>query len=348
MPTKNNVKSQVKVVMMTLENRLIRYKDLNPCTNAFIDTRSPGSDRKENFTLIGPGVAENPDQHIHISIPHGFNVGGARQPSGCLNSQHSHLTEEVFIVHQGTWSFLSGVNGDDGKIVLTKGDIISLPTDIFRGFENVGDDMGYLHAVLGSDDPGRVTWAPQVFDLAKQYGLILLEDGSLVDTTLGEKIPDDKKPMPITSAEQIAEHRIVSSDEMEGIVQRSEHFTWQKNKGLAQFDGVEEAALVGAENPAEDVPASKLNWSHDFVIRGLKLAKGAKVSDHKRFEEEVIFVHQGAFNITVDGETLELGKGDTFTTPIEAVRRFEQQGDEECILYITRRHDQPKAPVFVS
>ena len=51
---------------MNLRNRLVRYDELAPCLTAFIDTRSPGSDRKENFTIIGPGVAENPEQHVHI------------------------------------------------------------------------------------------------------------------------------------------------------------------------------------------------------------------------------------------------------------------------------------------
>jgi len=332
---------------MTLENRLIKYADLKPCTNAFIDTRSPGSDKKENFTLIGPGVAENPEQHVHISIPHGFNIGGARQPAGCLNSQHSHLTEEVFVIHKGTWAFLSGVNADDGKIILNEGDIISIPVDIFRGFENVGDDMGYLHAVLGGDDPGRVLWAPQVFDLAKEYGLVLLEDGSLVDTTLGDTVPEGKKPMLVTSAQKIAEHRVVNSEAMESIVQRTESFDWAKNNCLAQFEGVEEVALVGPESLAEDLPASKLNWSHNFVVRALKMSDGAKVNDHIRYEEEVIFVHQGEVDIIVDGETLSLAKGDTFTTPIKATRSYTQQGSDDCILYITRRHDQPKAPKFV-
>lgn len=332
---------------MTLANRLIRYSDLKPCTNAFIDTRSPGSDKKENFTLIGPGVAENPDQHIHISIPHGFNIGGARQPAGCLNSQHSHLTEEVFVIHQGTWSFISGVNADDGKIILNEGDIISIPTDIFRGFENVGDDIGYLHAVLGGDDPGRVLWAPQVFELAKKYGLVLLEDGSLIDTTLGETVPEDKKPMPVTSAEQISAHRVVRDADMESIVQRFDTFSWAKNSVLAQFDGVEEVALVGPENQSEDLPKAKLDWNHDFVVRGLKLAQGAEIPEHIRYEEEVIFVQQGQFEIKADGETLLLGKGDTFTTPIKLARSFKQQGEEECILYITRRHNNPKAPTFI-
>ena len=332
---------------MKLADRLIRYDDLKPCTNAFIDTRSPGSDKKENFTLIGPGVAENPDQHIHISIPHGFNIGGARQPAGCLNSQHSHLTEEVFIIHNGTWAFMSGVNADDGKIILTEGDIISIPTDIFRGFENVGNDTAYLYAVLGSDDPGRVLWAPQVFDLAKKYGLVLLEDGSLVDTTLGEEVPADKKPMPVTSNAQIQEHRIVGSEAMESIVQRRDTFEWAKNSCLAQFDGVEEVPLAGPENRVEDLPASKLNWNHGFVIRGLKLQANAVIPQHVRFEEEVIFVHQGEVDITIDGETLSLGKGDTFTTPIGSIRTFAQKGDVECILYVTRRNNQPSAPKFV-
>ena len=58
--------------------RLVRYGELVPCRTAFIDTRTPGSEEKENFTIIGPGVAENPDQHVHIREPHGFNIGAAR------------------------------------------------------------------------------------------------------------------------------------------------------------------------------------------------------------------------------------------------------------------------------
>ncbi len=89
----------------TLEVRIVRYRDLVPCRNAFIDTRTPGSDQKENFTIIGPGVAENPQQHVHITEAHGFNIGGARQPPGCVNSQHSHDTAEVFVVHSGALAF---------------------------------------------------------------------------------------------------------------------------------------------------------------------------------------------------------------------------------------------------
>ena len=303
---------------MTIENRAVRYQDLKPCTNAFIDTRSPGSDKKENFTVIGPGVAENPDQHVHISIPHGFNIGGARQPAGCLNSQHSHLTEEVFVVHTGKWDFISGVNADDGRISLDGGDIISIPMDVFRGFECLegiteGDreNLGYLHAVLGGDDPGRVLWAPAVFEMAKEFGLVLLEDGSLVDTTLGETIPEGKQAMPVTSQSQIDEHRVVSSEALESIVIRTKDFAWGKDSVLAQYEGVEEVSLVGGDSPEEGINASKLGWKHGFVVRGLRCQAGATIPAHTRAEEEVIFVHQVRSKSPLTAKALNLAKAIT-------------------------------------
>ncbi|OUS72302.1 cupin [Pseudoalteromonas sp. A601] len=332
--------------MSLFAERLVRYNDLIPCKNAFIDTRSPGSDQKENFTIIGPGVAENPNQHVHISIPHGFNIGGARQPAGCLNSQHSHLTEEIFVVHTGTWAFYTGVEGKDAKVILNAGDIISIPLDIFRGFENVGDDIGYLYAVLGSDDPGRVLWAPQVFDMAKEFGLILLENGSLVDTTLNEEIPDGVKPMAVTSKEQIAQHRVITNEELAETVVRATNFNWQQRSYLSQFKGVYEAPLVGNLN-ADTLIQTQLNWPHGFNISALKLQPNAEIAQHIRFEEEVIFVHQGCLTIDLGEEVLKLNEGDTFSVPIEHSRAFSNQTDGDCIVYVTRRNDSPIPPNFI-
>lgn len=332
---------------MNLNDRHVKYDELIPCKNAFIDTRSPGSDRKENFTIIGPGVSENPDQHIHVSIPHGFNIGGARQPNGCLNSQHSHLTEEVFIVHSGTWAFRSGVDGLDGEVIINAGDVISLPTDIFRGFENVGNGDAFLFAVLGGDDPGRVLWAPSVFELAKKYGLVLLENGALVDTNLGQTAPQDVMPMPATNQQQIDQHRIVSSADMQDVIIRTEDFDWCENTALSNFRGVKEAPLIGGPCPDEGLSASKLNWSHNFVIRALQLAPDAKIPLHKRMEEEVIFVQSGKLTIEVNGETIVLNQADTFTTPINAFRQFYNQTESPAVVYITRRTNTPAAPIFL-
>ena len=151
-----------------IQDRLVRFGELVPCKTAFIDAHTPGSNLKENFTIIGAGVSENPDQHVHINIPHGFNIGAAGQPPQCNNSLHSHRTAEVFFVLFGKWRFFWGINGDAGEVILEKGDIFNIPTGIFRGFENIGETYGMLMAVLGGNDAGGgVIWAPKVLNDAK-------------------------------------------------------------------------------------------------------------------------------------------------------------------------------------
>ena len=252
----------------------------------------------------------------------------------------------MFVVHSGTWAFRSGVDAKDGEIILNPGDVISLPTDIFRGFENIGQNTGFLYAILGEDDPGRVLWAPQVFDLAADHGLILMEDGSLIDTLANETPPQGVSPMPRTTREQVEEHRVADFSILRSICIRTRAFNWLTNTALSKFDGVEEAILLGPANESETVPDGQLGWSHGFVLRALKLAPQAIVPRHIRKEEEVIFVHKGKLVIEVDEEILELHEGDTFTTPIGSKRSFSNPGSKDCSIYITRRTDHPHTPEF--
>lgn len=327
-----------------MAERLVRYADLRPCLNAFVDTYTPGSEKKENFTIIGPGVSENADQHVHIAEAHGFNIGGARQPPGCLNSQHSHETEEVFIVHSGQWAFRWGVTSEQGETVLGPGDCISIPVNIFRGFENVGDDIGYLFAVLGQDDPGHVTWAPDVFEKAEDYGLVLLESGQLVDTTKGEAVPEGGKPMIPTSAEQVASHRSMSLAEMLACVCFETDQCVNSGSSLASGDsGVVESPIIGAGNDAEGIAAGKMAWPHGFNVRRLDFDIDGVIALHARQEEEVVYLHHGqlAF-IWADGEMI-LGAGDVLTVPIGLVHSFKNCGDDKVLAYVVRGSNQPAA-----
>ena len=181
----------------------VRFAELVPCRTAFIDTHNPGTEGKENFTIIGGGVSENLDQYVHIEETPGFNIGGAGQPAGCINSLHSHRTAEVFIIHTGSWRFFWGVEGDDGDVVLNPGDLISLPTHMFRGFENVTptsatneNGYGFMFSVLGGDDSGNgVVWAPEVLEQARSNGLTLIDSGQLINTRNGETIPEGLLPV---------------------------------------------------------------------------------------------------------------------------------------------------------
>jgi quercetin dioxygenase-like cupin family protein len=283
-----------------LTERLVRYDDLVPCYNAFIDCRTPGSEAKENFTIIGPGVSENPDQHVHITEPHSYNIGGARQPPGCVNSQHSHDTAEVFVVHSGHWRFDLGEQGEDAQVDLHPGDVISIPTRVFRGFtatERAEDgSAGFLWAILGQDNPGRVTWAPQVFDMAKDYGLVLLENGSLVDTAAGEAVPADVPPMAPTSRATADALTKMDRAQAEAIV-------WRQ----ADTNGTSVIPIIGEEGP--------LNWDHGFQLDRIDIAPGDTIDWDGADGKDVLFIHRGSVDIECEDGVVILHEGDTISLP---------------------------------
>jgi quercetin dioxygenase-like cupin family protein len=332
-----------------MESRLVRYKELVPCTTAFIDARTPGSEKKENFTIIGPGVSENPDQHIHVPISHGFNIGGARQPKGTINSQHSHVSEEVFLVHSGKWAFRSGVNGTDGEVVLEAGDVISLPINVFRGFECLSDGDSFLFAILGGDDPGHVTWAPQVFEQAKHHGLVLTESGLLVDTSAGEMVPEGEiECVPISDA-QVESFDRVDSEGLEKFVIR--HGDEEGASSLSILTeravGAKETALLGEECLNEKIGPGPIATKHGFHFRKLDLAPDASIPLHSRHEEEVVFVHQGCAVLAWEGNELTISQGDTLSIPIGLERAWSNRSVSDTVLYVVRGGDNPQAPDWV-
>ena len=97
-----------------LEARIVRYGDLRPCKTAFIDAHTPGSDQKENFTIIGGGVSESPDQHVHIALPHGFNIGAAGQPPALPQLPAFAPDSRGFLRALRALAVLLGALGDGG------------------------------------------------------------------------------------------------------------------------------------------------------------------------------------------------------------------------------------------
>ena len=308
---------------------------------AFIDARSPGSDKKENFTIIGPGVAENPNQFVHIREPHGFNIGAARQPPHCTNSPHSHDTEEVFVAHRGTWRFFWGEHGEAGEVVLEPGDTISLPIHVFRGFENIGEDVGFLFAVLGGDDPGRVHWAPHVIESARGFGLILLADGSLIDTTQGETVPEGASIVAPSTRQQIAYVRKPSREEMSRCLASRQSLLANASSALAA-PGVRESAVIGPGGTADGFSSAPIATPHGFTLRHLALDAGAQTRSHARNCAEVLLLHRGHVVWTNGSdESVEMGAGDTFTVPRGMTRRIEAISASE--IFVVLGGDDPGA-----
>jgi len=283
-----------------MEARIVRYGDLMPCKTAFIDAHTPGSDQKENFTIIGGGVSESPDQHVHIGIPHGFNIGAAGQPPKCRNSLHDHHTAEVFFVLKGRWRFFWGRYGDAGEVTLEEGDIINIPTGIFRGFENIGTDYGMITAVLGGDDAGGgVMWAPQVIEDAADHGLVLGDDGKLYDTKRQQKLPEGVGPMPVMSDAELAKRpEMTTAQVLPNHVAR-----YYDMMALADRKPV---TVVGEHGLLRDRPGFEI----DFITRGS--ATEAKAANKY---PTVLMPMRGYWRVTWDGGSATLAAGDTMSVP---------------------------------
>lgn len=315
-----------------MEARIVRHGDLIPCKTAFIDARSPGSDQKENFTIIGSGVTESPDQHVHIRETPGFNIGAAGQPPMCKNSLHFHTTAEVFFVLSGRWRFFWGLHGTAGEVVLEEGDLFDIPTGVFRGFENIGADYGMIMAILGGDDSGGgVTWAPHVIEGAADFGLILGENGLLYDTTIGETLPGGVSPMPLMSDEELKNHPEVAA---EGVIRNYVARYWDM-MALATH---KPCKVIGLDGLIKDRPGFEL----DFITRG-----SLENTNYTSVFDEVLMVMRGYWRLEWDGNETTLAPGDVCIVPAKLERSLQPSRTGEASLFRVRKTNDPAGPTSI-
>lgn len=311
---------------LEMEARTVRYGELIPCRTAFIDAHTPGSDQKENFTIIGGGVSESPDQHVHIRETPGFNIGAAGQPPKCRNSLHSHRTAEVFFVLSGRWRFFWGRSGEAGEVVLEEGDIFNIPTGIFRGFENIGTDYGMIMAILGGDDAGGgVIWAPQVIEDAKDHGLVLGENGKLYDTKRGQSLPADLRPMPLLTEAELATFPEPTAAEV-----IPHHVA--RYRDLMALATRQPARVIGENGALRDRPG----FDVDLLTRG-SIPETAESCDR----HEVLMPVKGYWRLSWEGGSTVLNPGDTCAVPPGLAHALVPSMSGEASLYRIRSTDDP-------
>lgn len=317
--------------MFDMSKRIVRYGELKPCRTAFIDAHTPGSNQKENFTIIGAGVSESADQHVHIRETPGFNIGAAGQPPKCRNSLHSHRTAEVFFVLKGRWRFFWGRWGTAGEVVLEEGDIFNIPTGIFRGFENIGTDYGMIMAVLGGDNAGGgVIWAPQVIEDAKAHGLVLSEQGKLYDTKKGEALPAGVKPMPLLTEAQLKAFPEVP---VERVV---------RDYVARYLDLMALAAKAPVKVIAENgVLRDKPGFEVEFLTRGSMSDAPYSTPRH-----EILMPVRGHWRLAWDGGETVLNPGDTCAVPPGMRHSLSAAVSGEASLYRIMNTDDPAGPTW--
>jgi quercetin dioxygenase-like cupin family protein len=305
--------------------RIAKFNELTPSTLPFVEGRLEGHRERKNYSIVGPGVAEDSEQSVKISKAHGYNLGAVSANPKNGSGLHSHTTAEVFLIYSGKWRFYWGVDGKN-EIILGKGDIISMPTNMFRGFENAGDEEGLIFVVLGNDDPGIITWIPKVLISAKETGLALLDDNSLIDLKKNE-IPTGKKLLEPINNDQLQKFDNYSLNEIEKFICR---FNNQSKFQNDLDNGIKLIQIIGNQfcnqsyNPLID-------QNTGFNLSILK-SKNGQIKDLIFTKPTIMFSQKGLWKIKIENDVFEINSKDTFSVPLNTKLSISVENIEDCYL----------------
>ncbi len=336
-----------------LRARAIPFSSLRYSTEAFMDYRIPGCAPKQNYALIGSGVSQSDKQPVSLREKHGFQVGGVMMPAGVINPPHMHFTAEVFICTRGQWEFQWGFNPEALKAALSPGDICSVPTWIYRGFVNVGDEDGFMFTALGQDDTGGILWAPQTLEAAQAQGVHLTEDYRIIDEHLGQVWDDSTmRRLPPMTAAEISQLRTWSPEQMSRRVVRFGDLQWS---GAALLDsllpgcGAQMAPVIGLGMSEDRDHLAPISNAHGFSIEWLRIPPGGSVSAHRIASRQVLTCYVGSLEISLQGaadvEVTLHGTHtawDTYAMPQDVVRSYRNTGDLDAVVLVMSPGDARK------
>jgi len=332
------------------ETRHIKRSDYQSCTVAFIDCKKPGSHLKQNYSIIGPGVTSSTEQVINLPEAHGFNIGAAAMPPGITNNLHIHFTAEVFMIYDGEYTFRWGPNGEN-EFVGKPGDILSVPTWIYRGFVNSGEGEGWIFTTLGGDNTGGVIFHPDIIREAAEYGLYLSKDNVLIDTSNGDPVPSAEQCTTPMSDEDVAKLRSYSPDEMRKRAVTAEDRDYRPafiDRGMDGC-GAEIAPVIGHGITQNRDQTARITNPHGFSMEWLRLQPGQRVSPFTLDEKMVVIPREDGVSMVLNDAkdvTLELGAWDTLSVPAGVMRALENTGDTAVELLVIVSGDHQKRPKF--
>jgi len=305
--------------------RIAKFSELTPSTLPFVEGRLEGHKERKNYSIVGPGVAEDSGQSVKISQAHGYNLGAVSANPKNGSGLHSHTTAEVFLIYSGKWRFYWGQDGKN-EIILGKGDIISMPTNMFRGFENAGEDEGLIFVVLGNDDPGIITWVPKVLINAKETGLALLDDNSLIDLKKNG-LPNGKKLLKPISNEQLDTFDNYSLDEIEKFICK---FNNQSKFEHSLNNQIKLIQIIGNQFCDQNYKPL-ISHNTGFNLSILKSMNG-KIEDLIFKEPTILFSQKGLWTIKINNDDFKIDSKDTFSVPLNTKLSIGVENTEDCYL----------------
>ena len=326
--------------------RVIRPGEFVADRSAFVDVRLPRSSGKASYSLIGPGVSQNPDQVVNLPEAHGFHVGAASMGHGVVNNQHMHFTAEVFICTRGAWRMRIGEHGQQ-TLDISAGTVFSVPTWVFRGFENIGPDDGWLYAVLGGDETGGIVWAPSVLRAAADTGLFLGPDGTVIEATDGRAPKNCVEPL---GPSQLSSLDSYSDTDLAARAVTLADLAWSRHALLSSV------SLNGASPPVELAPVighgvtedrhhrPPITNPHGFSVEWLRAAPGASFGLHRLAAPQAAILTGGRWEVSVNRGADRLAErpeeGSVVSVPPGAWRDFVNVGESEAYALIVCNSQQ--------
>lgn len=336
-----------------LKQRFIPFGSLKYTTEAFIDYAIEECSPKYNYALIGPGVSQNPNQPVSLREPHGFQLGGVSMPHGKTNPPHMHFTCEVFMCFRGDWRLMWGFNPDEKHTLLSEGDVVSVPTWIYRAFRNVGVDDGFLFSGLGRDDTGGILWGPWTIEQARKAGVHLTENYQMIDTRRGDVLPEGARLLDPMTVEEIAALEDWSPERMLQRVVRFDDLQWSTQALLDSVlpgHGAQMAPVVGLGIHQSRGVIPPVANAHGMSIEWLRIPAGGQVGMHRIDQKQALVLKKGQIRLEMqadDGHFSQALQGtatawDSFAIPAHHWRSLHNDGQEDALMLLMTAGDEKK------
>jgi mannose-6-phosphate isomerase-like protein (cupin superfamily) len=205
---------------------------------------------------------------------------------------------------------------------------------MFRGFQNVSDDEAYMVVVLGENDPGVITWTPKVIKDAKDTGMVLLNDNSLIDLDK-QKIPEGKKALEPLHENDLHQFDHYTSDEIEKFVIRSS----DSQRYIEDDEHFNSNSII---NYLDELSLHEKTFKPHIPHHtgfGLSLLKGrdAHIHSYQSKKSEAFICLDGKWEITCDDQKAIIGPRDTFSAPKNSIRSVKQISEEVGSLFLVRQ-----------
>ena len=141
--------------------RVARFKERTADPGAFPDLKEQGALRSVSYQL-SPGQLGGP---APISQPHNFHLSVSTLSKGIRPTVHSHPYNEVFMPLNTRFRLFWGETLSDW-LDLEPFDLISVPAGVFRTFENLDEQPGYMVAIFdhGGDPHTGIVVPPDVYE----------------------------------------------------------------------------------------------------------------------------------------------------------------------------------------